>query len=89
MTKTTNLSGLIWFDDTRMKSKKEKKTDREKILEGITYCKEKYKCNLTNVEININSEFSLKKDVIEDISVKKVKNIMPDQFWIMIPELDT
>jgi hypothetical protein len=71
-----------------MKSKKEKKTDREKILEALAYCKEKYKQDCNYVEINVNAEFSIKKDAIDGVTIKKVKNILPDQCWIAIKLLE-
>ena len=80
--------GVLWHDETVLKSKKQKKTDREKILEALAYCKEKYKQDCDYVEINVNAEFSIKKDAIDGVTVKKVKNVLPNQCWIAIKLLE-
>lgn len=78
--------GMLWYDDSLNESKNKKtflKSEREKILEAIAYYKEKYGINASEVHININSSFSVKKDVIEGITVKKMKGIIEHHFWII------
>ena len=76
---------MLWEDNTPNESKNKKishKTERDKILEAVAYYKSKYGITATIVEININSNFSIKKDAIDGITVRKVKDVLPNCFWI-------
>ncbi len=76
--------GLIWEDDTPTdsKGKAKGKSDREKILEAISYFKQKYDVEAKRVLININSAFSLKDDAIDGITISKVRNVSPINYFI-------
>jgi len=76
--------GLIWEDDTPSisKGKVRGKSDREKILEAISYFKQKYEVDAKKVLINLNSTFSLKDDTIDGVTVVKVKNVSPINYLI-------
>jgi C1A family cysteine protease len=78
-------TGILWEDSTPTEAKNKKihtKTEREKILEATAYFKKKYGFPATIVYINIDADFSIKKDAIDDITIKKVKYIMPNNIWI-------
>jgi hypothetical protein len=85
VTKDTEKTGMLWFDSTENESKNKKlevRTEREKILRAIEYYTEKYGLKVTEIHINPNSIFSLKKDAIEGILVVKDKSIPPNHIWL-------
>lgn len=75
---------MLWEDmaNNDKKGKIQGKSEMEKILEAIDYYKSKYGKIATIVLINTNSSFSIKKDVIDGVSVKKMRNVMPNNYWI-------
>jgi len=78
------INWMLW-EDSISNDKKGKilgKSEREKILEAIEYYKSKYGKIATIVLINTDSSFSIKKDAIDDVSVKKMKNVMPNNYWV-------
>ena len=79
-------TGMLWEDNSPNEPKGKNgfyKTERDKILDAIVYYKEKYGIVATMVQINANSNFSIKKDIIEGVTVKKVNNILPGNYWVM------
>ena len=75
---------MLW-EDTTNNNKKGKilgKSEREKILEAIDYYKSKYGKIATIVMINTDSSFSKKQDAIDGISVKRMRNVALNNYWI-------
>jgi hypothetical protein len=76
---------MLWFDSRENESTNKKadvKTEREKILEAVAYYEKKYGIRATEVHINPDSDFSIKKDAIENLTVEKDRYVLKNHMII-------
>jgi Zn/Cd-binding protein ZinT len=75
---TTGTCGMMWHDGTN------KKAEKLKVLEAIAYYRLKYKKDVERIFINVNSDFDEKDIEFKEIIIEKVKDVLPNNYWLII-----
>jgi hypothetical protein len=80
LTNSTNLTGQMWADFEK------KKTEKEKVVEGISWYTKKYGVAPKLIHISLESDLDVKLPEFEGMTIHRVRNIMPNNYWLVVPD---